>query len=585
MPLHPVLCATLFERPLLTPERMLQWDRWTMETLGLPDSLLMESAARECAAVLETALGGFAGKRVLCLAGPGHNGGDAIAMARCAHDRGAVTALHLVKPQSAYTGSPRKHLQWAKAVGVPVAPLAKLDWRRPMAASGNADASETAGMTVAPHTMGADHPHHVDVVVDGLLGAGFAGELREEYIAWVEAINALRRRPAPPLIFAVDIPTGLHGRTGAPSPVAVRADITVCMEAAKTGLVIPEAAPWVGRLEVRRIGIPQRVKNALPTPRGVLGDDVVALWEAPEAFIHKGSAGRVLIVGGSPGLTGAPALAGLGALRAGAGLVSAACPAAVTGEVKQGLPELMTTPLCDDERPGALTPACLDALGELLPATDAVAVGMGLGRRPETTRFLAEFLAMERPPTVFDADALYHLAAAPSLMERLRESDVLTPHPGEMARLMTARFAGAGLDEAEAMRRIKADRFAVAEAFVRDQSFTLVLKGAGTVVAQHVQDYTFVEDAHTPVSLYCPEAHAVLAVGGSGDVLAGVIATALGRGLSPLPAACLGVYWHATTGRALSRHAPGRGVMAREIAHALPHAMKELLACKQPKTS
>ncbi len=545
--------------PLPTPAQMADWDRWTMVEFGLPEEVLMENASRVALDVLRERFprdeapgspGSLAGKRVLLLAGPGNNGGDAVALARHLLDHGAIPLVLTAKTVDDYTGTAQTHLRHAQKAGVPFGALEAVDWLRPMA-------------QLPPEH---DRDGFCDIVVDGLLGTGFSGELRENYQTWVQAVNSMRDRV---FILAIDVPSGLDGTTGKPSPVAIQAHVTVTMEAAKTGIALPEAGPWVGRLEVRRIGIPRAVRNERPVYRGLLTDAVVSLVAPPDPTLHKGTAGRVCIIGGSAGLTGAPALAGLGALRGGAGLVTIACPGGLAAEVKNGLPECMTLPLGEGL---ALTPEIFEQLSERIPEFDVLVLGPGMGRDPETARLLKRVLAQEdRPPAIVDADGLYHLAQRPSLLGMLTERDMVTPHPGEMARLLAAVDS---VDEATAMKRYADNRFAVAEDFAARYPCCLVLKGSGTVLAQRILE------REETTSFLCPIACQELAVGGAGDILAGLLAALRGRDESsdlPLPSACLGVYWHASAGRILSRALPGRGAMAREIAHALPQALKELI--------
>jgi NAD(P)H-hydrate epimerase len=272
--------------------------------------------------------------------------------------------------------------------------------------------------------------------------------------------------------------------------------------------------------------------------------------------MHKGSAGKVLIVGGSPGLAGAVQLAGTAALRAGSGLVTVGCPRALEPVVKAGLPDLMTLPLGSGE---LLTPQAAPELEAEAGRFDAMGVGPGLGRAKASGDFmeaLADCAAADRlPPLVLDADALYWLAERPELMERLPEKTVLTPHPGEMARLLQTSVQDA------AARRLEAAR-----SLARKHRLVVALKGAGTVVAA--------PDESVFLSPFCEPN---LAVGGSGDVLTGAVTSLLGRGLTPLSAALAAVYWHGLAGRRLSENYPARGNLAGDIATALPRVLKETL--------
>jgi len=279
------------------------------------------------------------------------------------------------------------------------------------------------------------------------------------------------------------------------------------------------------------------------------------------AELHKGRAGHVLVLGGSEGLSGAAQLCALGALRAGAGLVTVGCPRGVLTEVKAGLPDVMALGLGSGS---SWTPDCMESLIPTLGRYDAVVIGPGLGRNKEAAEFLALFprafaQAFDKgwaSPCIYDADALFHLAQSPGIMADLPRDAVLTPHPGEMARLL-----GMGMGE------LQADRVAAAHRFLATHPQVLTLKGAGTLVGQG-------ELLHLS-----PIAAPNLAVGGSGDVLAGIVAALLARGIKPLHAACLGVYWHGLCGLALATDFPFRGNLPTEIAHTLPHVLKEHAPC------
>ncbi len=530
----------MFE-PLPTPAEMAAWDQAAVRGFGLKPELLMENAGAAALDALRGAFGPLAGKHVLLVAGGGNNGGDAFVLARRLLDEGAQPIVLHTKPRGAYKGEARYHLDLARRAGVD---LRRLD---------PAHAEQALDGLPAP-----------DILADGLLGTGFKGQLSAEALALVQAMNMVG---ADCFVLALDIPSGLCGETGQPRPEAVRADATGASPAAKLGCALPSAAPHVGRLLVRPIGIPQAATVAAPARQQRITEGIFGLLRQPAPDLHKGKAGHVLVIGGSEGLSGAAQLCGLAALRAGAGLVTLACPRGVLGEVKAGVPDLMGLPLGPDGT-GRWSPDCLEELLPHLPRFEAVVIGPGLGRDAGAAAFLAGFArAFARhfsedmakawaPPCVFDADALYHLAQTPALMAELPQNAVLTPHPGEMARLLGVGMAG-----------LQADRPAAARRFTTEHRQVLVLKGAGTIVGQDGS-----------LSL-CAIAAPNLAVGGSGDVLAGVMAACLARGIAPMPAACLGVYWHALAGVQLSRQYPGRGNLASEIAHSLPHVLKELNPC------
>jgi NAD(P)H-hydrate epimerase len=325
--------------------------------------------------------------------------------------------------------------------------------------------------------------------------------------------------------------------------VAVRASATISFAAAKPGLVVPEAAPYTGRLCVREIGLPRLVQESLPPSFRLIKADLLRALPGPEAFQHKGRAGHVVVVGGSEGLCGAPHLAALGALRAGAGLVTAAAPGPLLDAIRGAVPDIMSHNL------GACWgPDSGPALAPLLARAQALVVGPGLGRSNEAGQALASILALpDRPPAVIDADALFSLACDPARRSLLRQDDILTPHPGEAAVLL-------GGDS----KAVQTDRLAALRELIALAPSIWVLKGAGTLIGRRGD----------PVSL-CPVAAPNLAVGGSGDVLAGCMAALVAQGLSPDLAACAAVLLHAKAGLWLAERYPHRGNLASEIAAAL----------------
>ncbi|MDC0335525.1 NAD(P)H-hydrate dehydratase [Pseudodesulfovibrio sp.] len=509
--------------PLPTPQEMATWDRETIETIGIPGVTLMEAASRECVDVLLEEYGPVDGREIFCFAGSGNNGGDAFAMARHLIDLGADVTVFHTKPKKQHRGETRTNLLWAQKLDVPLRHLASLD------------------IATLPQP---------DIIIDGLLGTGFESELRDEYLSLIQAINRMGERA---FVLAVDIPSGLNGLTGQPQPDAIVADVTVTLQAAKLGLAMPGVNRFAGMLHIRSIGIPNRVQLDNPIRNHLISRDIMSHIPGPPHDMHKGNAGHVLIVGGSEGLTGAPHLAALGALRSGAGLVTIACPGGLANQVKSNAPDIMALPLGDGTE---WTPNMVNILLKTVERFDAVVVGPGMGRSAKTVDFLRLFITECPAQMVVDADGLYGLAHYPELLAELPESTVLTPHPGEMATLLRLKNS-----------QIQADRLHAATLFVEQSDATLVLKGAGTLVADRT------------MTCISPFSEPNLAVGGSGDVLTGVIASLMARGVTPRNAACLGVYWHGLTGRLLRDEFPMRGNLASEIAKTLPHAAKEYTSC------
>lgn len=578
--------------PLPDAEEMTCWDSVTAREGAVSALRLMANAGEGALRCLKAAWAerkqeaGSAGPsdapvlqgvKVLLFMGRGNNGGDAAVLARLLVREGAKALLCHPRELPPDLGSSQEaalvHLRDALAAGAPAFHLAAPD---------------------APLPPDWEEP---DIIVDGLLGTGFTPPLRPEYAALIERINALAfktpqqghetagapkfpgrltrqawsqggRIAAPnrarPLVLSLDIPSGLSAADGKPSPVAMRADITITFEAPKPGLLLPAALPFTGRLLVQPVGIPLTVQAKHPPKLHVLLPGCVQAGRGPYEIAHKGRAGRVLVIGGSAGLTGAPHLSALAALRAGAGLVSIACPAGINADVKYNCPDIMTLPL------GArISPLPVDwsesfahGIMPLLPGNDAVVIGPGLGLSGGAYAFLSTLLTLcgeaeQLPPLVLDADALTVLADTPELIGSLPMASVFTPHPGEAARLLKTTVAD-----------VEADRNAAMHALMDLFPGTVLLKGAGTLIGSG-NDCCFL-----------PFIEPNLAVGGSGDVLAGIIAAYLAQGAEALPAACAGAYTHGLCGRMLREAAPLRGNLASDIAATIPRA--RALARKLP---
>ena len=534
--------------PLPLPEEMRQWDEAAF-ALGLPEVMLMENASRAALRALELCGVPLAGRRVWLFMGSGNNGGDAAALARHLLDAGALPTVWHTRPLGQYKGACGQHVRMARRCGVPVAPVGRC---------------LAAGRANAP-------PH---IVVDGLLGTGFNGELRPEMLQLVRRINALRHEA---FVLALDVPSGLDASCGQPRPDAVRAHATVTFEAAKYGLVLPESVPFVGRLLALPIGIPLAVRRTAPCSARLLSGDMLSHLPPFRPQGYKNAYGHVLVVGGAEGLSGAAHLASRAALRAGAGLVSALVPAGNALAVKNGLAEIMVreTPGQADGRWPALPSGNWRLLlDDLSGRVQALVIGPGMGRDEAALALLRALLACpQRPAAVLDADALILLAREPELLRNLREQDVLTPHPGEAAALL-------GMSAAQ----VQADRPQALRALCELTPACVVLKGAGSLIGQRRNGRL------RPVCV-SPWDVPALAVGGSGDVLAGCLGALLARraahplesaeGGCPVDAltlAAVGVSWHALAGCSVTESHPARGNLAHELAEALPAAHAAHLA-------
>ncbi len=503
--------------PILDAPRMRAADAAAIRH-GTPSGELMENAAEALCQELVRAYPGW--RRVAVACGPGNNGGDGLAAARMLAERGIAVSLFTLADPAAYRGDPAANLARAAAFGL--APVT-------LASRGGFDALRREL---------ADS----DGVVDALFGTGLGRPLAGSARRAVEAINR-SGRPA----VAADVPSGLSAQGGAVAGAAVRAALTVAFGAPKLCHVLPPASDLCGRLVVADIGI----------SRATLEEKARRLWlaEASDAQLllparplgsHKADFGRLAIVAGSRGKAGAAILAARGALRAGAGLVTVFCAESLEGLVVGGLPEAMTSGL--PESGGGLAARGARALLGALEGFDAAVVGPGLGASDETVRFLELVLAGARIPVVADADALNAFGGRARFFRRRRGPTVLTPHPGEAARLLST-----------TPRKIQADRLAAGRALAGKTSSVVVLKGA----------YSLIASPSGGIAVN-PTGSPLLATAGSGDILAGVIGALLAGGLGPHEAAVAGAWLHGAAADSLARLLGDAGLLAHEIADAVP---------------
>jgi NAD(P)H-hydrate epimerase len=502
---------------LVGSAEMREIDRTAIEGFGIPSLTLMDRAGR---AVAEAATELAAPKgRVVVVCGGGNNGGDGYVAARLLRGAGRDARIIALVATERLSPDARAVRDQAERAGVPVD-----------------DQGELVAFEAGPG----------DVVVDAIFGTGLA---RPPEGAFAEAIARIEAaRAAGARVLAVDVPSGLSADTGRPLGPCVRADRTVTFGFQKRGLVLHPGPAFAGEVAVADIGIPAAAAARVAVGSEVLSEPEVRMLVPPRApDAHKGDAGRLLVIAGSPGKTGAAHLALTGALRGGAGLVTLAARAEVLPFALAGRPEAMSTALAGN---GPLARSDLQALLAAAKGADALAIGPGIPRGPETAELLRALLERARLPAVLDADALNALAGAPAAIAAVAAAGVplvLTPHPGEMARL-----AGTTTEA------VQADRIGIASAKAREWGATVVLKGARTVVA----------DPQGPPAIV-PTGNAGLATGGTGDVLAGLVGALLASGLPAPAAARVGAWVHGRAGDLAARRFGERGLVAGDLGEAI----------------
>jgi len=507
---------------LVTAAEMRAFDRHTIDVIGVPGAVLMETAGHAVAEVVRS----LEPARVLVVCGVGNNGGDGCVAARWLHGWGLEVRLVLVGAVNRVHGDAALHLHAAQRAGVPLVELDDL---------GAIDAAFGPSL---PDT----------VLVDALLGTGLGRPVEGLFAEVIDRINE-----EPGVKVAVDVPSGLDSDRGVPLGSCVRADRTVTFGFCKRGLAVAPGFTFAGRVDVVDIGIPVALARGCKTV--LLEAEVLRPFSGALGPLgHKGTHGHLLLLAGSPGKSGAAALAGRAALRCGAGLCTVAADKAALAAMMavSATPELMTLALA-----GGLD-AELASLEAALDGKRALAIGPGLSTSGETGQLVSRLVqaALSRAlPLVLDADGLNHLATNPQLLTdgaTNRRIVVLTPHPGEAARLLGRSIAD-----------VQADRVASALELAATYGAVVALKGARTLVAA--------PDGRLAV---CPTGNAGLGTGGTGDVLTGCIGALLLQGSDGFEAATAGVYLHGAAGDLVAARSGQRGLLASDVIEALPQVLR-----------
>jgi NAD(P)H-hydrate epimerase len=389
-----------------------------------------------------------------------------------------------------------------------------------------------------------------DFVIDALLGTGISSGVTGLYREAIDVINQANRP-----VIAVDIPSGIHADSGAVLGRAVRASMTVTFGLPKLGLVVGSGIDHAGIVRIVDIGIPPAYVETIESRIVLISRKAVMDTLPPrQPSSHKGTFGHAGIIAGSPGKTGAAALAALAALRVGAGLVTVATPSSVNDVLEAKLLEAMTLPL-PETKARTLARSSLDRVVAFMQARTAVAIGPGLSTHPETVELIQALMKHLDRPTVLDADALNALTGRTALLTECKIPPIITPHPGEMARL-----------EVDATTQtVNADRIGTAQRFSRERGVFVVLKGARTVVARP-----------DGLAAVCPTGNPGMATAGTGDVLTGMVVGLLAQGLSSWDAACTATYVHGFAGDLASQQLGQAGMLARDLIAQIPYALQQL---------
>lgn len=515
---------------IVTAAQMQALDRRTIAEAHLAGRELMERAGAGVVAAMEQVFGPLAGKSIAVVCGKGNNGGDGLVAARLLKRKRASPRVLLVTGAADLSGD------------------AKAMYRRFVSAAGSSAVHAAPSIDRVSALLGRCH-----LVVDALLGTGLSAPVTGAYRAAIDAIN-----DAGHPVIAVDLPSGIHADTGAVLGAAVRARLTVTFGLPKLGLFVGAGIDHAGTIRIVDIGIPPSYVDALESRLSLItGEEARRLLPVRAPSAHKGTFGHAGIIAGSVGKTGAAAMAARAALRTGVGLVTVAIPSSVNDTLEAKLLEAMTVPM-PETKARTLARSGLDRLVAFANTRTAVAVGPGLTTHPETVELVQTLIKRLEVPSVLDADALNALAGRTALLAECKIPPILTPHPGEMARL----------EEQATPQSINADRVGTAARFARHRGVILLLKGARTVTAH--------PDGRVAI---CPTGNPGMATAGTGDALTGILVGLLAQRLSAWDAACAGTYFHGLAGDLAAADLGPAGMTAGDLIDRIPYALAQTGWC------
>jgi len=511
---------------LVTADEMRAMDRETIESLGIAGGILMENAGRGAAGILLSTFPDLSKARVGVVAGRGNNGGDGFVIARYLNRKGIAATVFLLAEKADVKGDAAANLHLLAPLNIPVVEV----------------------KTPEQFAAQKSRMQQQDLWIDAILGTGLKSDVKGYFREIIDFINA-RQKP----VFSVDIPSGLNADTGKPCGVCIRAHTTATFAFAKIGHILFPGAEYVGNLHIVDIGIPDHIADRMaPTHHLLTAADIARTLVPRPPEAHKGTTGHLLIVSGSTGKTGAAAMTAVSAVRSGAGLVTLGIPQSLNAVVETLVLEAMTVPL-PEGRPGFIGESAFDDIMDQLTGKRCLALGPGIGTEPETVRLVHRLVQSSRVPMVIDADGLNAIAGYTQLLKETDAPIVLTPHPGEMARLLDT-----------TPKEIQNDRIGAARGFASDFGVHVVLKGARTVIAH--------PDGTVHVN---PTGNPGMATGGMGDVLTGVIAGLITQGYPPGSAACTGVYLHGAAADTQAEKIGPVGFLAGEVMNGVPGEIKK----------
>lgn len=511
---------------IATAKEMQLIDKKAIYEYGIPGIVLMENAAIQVVKDMEARYGDLSKKRIIVVCGKGNNGGDGFAIARHLMNRGAKVSAYLLAEESLIEGDPLINLVIFKKMGGEIHDSRSFDLK---------------GMK--------NSLSHTEIIVDAIFGTGLSTDVKGLHADVISLINSIGKP-----IVSVDIPSGISSDTGKVLGVAVRAEMTVTFALPKIGLLIYPGVEYVGELKIVDVSIPNGMKEI-----GLIQTNLMTIEEMKDvipdrmADSHKGSFGHVAIIAGSVGRTGAAAMASQASLKVGAGLVSLAIPSSLNPILSQKLTEVMTFPL-PEEPEGFIGSRAEEQILEFLSAKDVVAIGPGISTNKETQELIRRLGGKISLPMVIDADGINAFIGHTDILKGIDVPIVITPHPGEMARLL-------GVSPSD----VQQDRIGIARRFSTEYHLYLVLKGARTIVAE------------PSGAVYInPTGNPGMSTAGTGDILTGIIAGLIAQHSDVGKAVRFGVFLHGLAGDQAAKKKGEIGMIAGDLMDMIPEAIKHI---------
>jgi len=522
---------------VVKPEQMSEIDKIAIEKYGIPGIILMENAALKVVEEIDKTIGCISGKKAVIFAGKGNNGGDAFAVARHLFNRGAFVTIYIIGSIDSIKGDAAVNLGILNKMGLKPVELDKPETQ---------EFKETHKLIIKNLTLSLNY---TDIVIDGIFGTGLRGEITGIAKHIISTVNSSGKA-----VISIDIPSGINGSSGEIMGTCIKADKTISFGLPKIGLITHPGCEYTGEIVIADIGIPKAVIESIDIKTHVIDKDI-ALPIIPKRTnqSNKGDYGRTLIITGSTGMTGAGCLAAGAALRAGAGLVYLGVPSSLAYIYNTVVKEAITVSM-DDLGKGYISSGIINTFERYIEGKDVIAVGPGLSVNEDIFRIVSWLIENSYIPLVLDADALNAVAKDVSILGKLRAPAVITPHPGEMARLM-------GTSIAEVQR----DRIKAAGDFALRWNVITVLKGWHTVVALP-DGRIFINTCGNPG----------MATAGTGDVLTGLIAGLMAQKLKPEDAAVVGVFIHGTAGDWVAGRIGEHGLIAGDLVEEIPYVMNQI---------